>query len=89
MSEFSGANGRIGVAENVVAKLERIDPERAHEALLYIAHFGHLGIDAKKGGDNVYNGAVDNAKRMWHSAGSGSRLHSGAATVSLDPVLGD
>jgi Zn-dependent M28 family amino/carboxypeptidase len=31
------------------------------QAVLYTAHYDHLGIDATKSGDNIYNGAVDNA----------------------------
>jgi Zn-dependent M28 family amino/carboxypeptidase len=31
------------------------------ELLMYTAHYDHLGIDASRTGDNIYNGAVDNA----------------------------
>ncbi len=30
------------------------------QALVYSAHYDHLGIDPAKSGDNIYNGAVDN-----------------------------
>jgi Zn-dependent M28 family amino/carboxypeptidase len=30
------------------------------QAVLYSAHYDHLGIDPAKSGDNIYNGAVDN-----------------------------
>src|SRR6266566_3625360 len=36
-------------------------PTRNNEAVLYTAHYDHLGIDTSKTGDNIYNGAVDNA----------------------------
>src|SRR5262249_54193664 len=45
---------------NVVAKLPGSDPQRSGEAVLYTAHYDHLGIDSGKSGDNIYNGAVDN-----------------------------
>lgn len=31
------------------------------ELVMYTAHYDHLGIDATRTGDNIYNGAVDNA----------------------------
>jgi Zn-dependent M28 family amino/carboxypeptidase len=49
------------VSRNVIAKLPGADPERKDEAVLYTAHYDHLGIDPGKQGDNIYNGAVDNA----------------------------
>jgi TonB family protein len=49
------------VSRNVVALLEGSDPNRNYEAVLYTAHYDHLGIDTSKSGDNIYNGAVDNA----------------------------
>ena len=30
------------------------------QAVVYSAHYDHLGMDAAKSGDNIYNGAVDN-----------------------------
>jgi len=49
------------VSHNVVALLEASEPNRNNEAVLYTAHYDHLGIDRSKTGDNIYNGAVDNA----------------------------
>jgi Zn-dependent M28 family amino/carboxypeptidase len=48
------------VGRNVVARLPGSDPKRSDEAILYTAHYDHLGIDAGAKGDNIYNGAVDN-----------------------------
>jgi Zn-dependent M28 family amino/carboxypeptidase len=48
------------MGRNVVARLPGSDPKRAGEAVLYTAHYDHLGIDAGMKGDNIYNGAVDN-----------------------------
>ena len=49
------------VSRNVLAKLPGADPKRKDEAVLYTAHYDHLGIDPSMKGDNIYNGAVDNA----------------------------
>src|SRR5882724_4634453 len=48
------------VARNVLAMREGSDRNRNSEAVLYTAHYDHLGIDKSKTGDNIYNGAVDN-----------------------------
>jgi Zn-dependent M28 family amino/carboxypeptidase len=48
------------VSRNVVAMLSGSDPKRNDEAVLYTAHYDHLGIDPNMKGDNIYNGAVDN-----------------------------
>jgi Zn-dependent M28 family amino/carboxypeptidase len=49
------------VSRNVIAKLPGGDPKQKDEAVLYTAHYDHLGIDPSMKGDNIYNGAVDNA----------------------------
>jgi len=48
------------VARNVLAVLPAFGPTSA-EAVLYTAHYDHLGIDPDLKGHNIYNGAVDNA----------------------------
>src|SRR5215470_18071146 len=49
------------VSRNVVAKLEGSDAKMKDEAVLYTAHYDHFGIDPSLKGDQIYNGAVDNA----------------------------
>ncbi len=49
------------VAHNVLAMRAGSDPKKDDEAVLYTAHYDHLGIDKSKAGHNIYNGAVDNA----------------------------
>ncbi|HJZ66321.1 MAG TPA: M28 family peptidase [Candidatus Acidoferrum sp.] len=49
------------VSRNVVAKLEGSDAKLKDEAILYTAHYDHFGIDTSLKGDQIYNGAVDNA----------------------------
>lgn len=48
------------VSRNVLAVLASRGP-RSQEAVLYTAHYDHLGIDPDMKGHNIYNGAVDNA----------------------------
>lgn len=48
-------------SSNVVAMLSGSDPKLRAQAVLYTAHYDHLGIRAGQAGDNIYNGAADNA----------------------------
>lgn len=46
---------------NVVARLQGSDPVLADTAVLYSAHWDHLGRDDTREGDRIFNGAIDNA----------------------------
>jgi Zn-dependent M28 family amino/carboxypeptidase len=48
-------------SNNVVAMLPGADSKLRSEAVLYTAHYDHLGIRPDMPGDNIYNGANDNA----------------------------
>ena len=48
-------------SKNVVARLEGSDPRLKDEYVVYSAHWDHLGVGAPVKGDNIYNGALDNA----------------------------
>ena len=48
-------------SHNVVAKLEGSDPNLKNEYVVYTAHWDHLGKNDTLQGDQIYNGAVDNA----------------------------
>jgi Zn-dependent M28 family amino/carboxypeptidase len=48
-------------SNNVVAVLPGADPKLKDEAVIYTAHYDHLGIRPDMPGDNIYNGARDNA----------------------------
>lgn len=48
------------VSNNVLGLLPGTTPGPARQAVVYTAHYDHLGIDPAKRGDNIYNGAVDN-----------------------------
>jgi len=65
------------ISRNVLAMLQGSDPDKNGEAVLYTAHYDHLGIDPAKSGDKIYNGAVDNGTgcgillelaRVWANA---------------------
>jgi Zn-dependent M28 family amino/carboxypeptidase len=46
------------VSDNVVGRVPGASAE--NQAVLYTAHYDHLGIDPDVKGDNIYNGAADN-----------------------------
>src|SRR5213080_3146029 len=48
-------------SNNVIAKLPGSDSKLKNEAIMYTAHYDHLGIRPDMPGDNIYNGANDNA----------------------------
>jgi hypothetical protein len=48
-------------SNNVLAILPGADPSLKNEAVMYTAHYDHLGIRPEMPGDNIYNGARDNA----------------------------
>jgi Zn-dependent M28 family amino/carboxypeptidase len=48
-------------SRNVVAKLEGSDPQLKDEYVVYTAHWDHLGRGEAVNGDDIYNGALDNA----------------------------
>jgi len=48
---------------NVLGVIPGSDPELAKEHVVFMAHHDHLGLAAERdaSGDNIYNGAIDNA----------------------------
>jgi hypothetical protein len=46
---------------NVVGLLRGSDPRFAGEAVVVTAHYDHVGLGPPVNGDNIYNGALDNA----------------------------
>ena len=51
---------RAFVSYNVLGLLPGTDPGPAAQAVVYTAHYDHLGINPALSGDKIYNGAVDN-----------------------------
>jgi len=47
-------------SSNVVGIVEGSDPELKKQAVVFTAHWDHLGIGTPVNGDSIYNGAVDN-----------------------------
>ena len=52
---------RSYASRNVLGKVRGSDPNLSQQAILYTAHYDHLGIHQDEPGDNIYNGAEDNA----------------------------
>ncbi len=46
-------------SQNVLVILEGSDPVLKNEAIIIMAHYDHLGMDANLSGDQVFNGAAD------------------------------
>jgi len=49
------------MSQNVIAKVEGSDPKLRDEYVIYTAHWDHLGRDTQLSGDQIFNGARDNA----------------------------
>jgi Zn-dependent M28 family amino/carboxypeptidase len=49
------------VSNNVVGMVEGSDPKLKEEAVIFTAHWDHLGVGRAVVGDTIYNGAADNA----------------------------
>jgi hypothetical protein len=65
------------VSRNVIAKLTGSDRRLRGEYVLYSAHWDHLGRDTTLVGDQIYNGAMDNAggtAKFLEIAGAFARL---------------
>jgi Zn-dependent M28 family amino/carboxypeptidase len=48
-------------SRNVIGRVSGSDPQLKSQAVLFTAHWDHLGIGVPVNGDKIYNGAVDNA----------------------------
>src|SRR5215475_12825114 len=86
------------ISRNVVAKLEGSDPKLKEESVLYTAHYDHFGKDTSLKGDQIYNGAVDNATgsgilvglaRVWSKSSAPKRsILFAAVTAEEQGLLG-
>jgi Zn-dependent M28 family amino/carboxypeptidase len=66
-------------SHNVIGKLEGSDPKLRDEYIIYTAHWDHLGRNPSLQGDQIYNGAIDNA------SGVASLIQLAAAFAKLNP----
>jgi Zn-dependent M28 family amino/carboxypeptidase len=67
-------------SRNVVAKLEGSDPARRDEYVVYTAHWDHFGRNLSLEGDQIMNGALDNA------SGTAQMLSIAQAFTQLEPA---
>ena len=51
-------------SHNVIGKLEGDDAKLRDEYIIYTAHWDHLGRHAELQGDQIFNGAIDNASGL-------------------------
>jgi Zn-dependent M28 family amino/carboxypeptidase len=68
------------ISQNVVAILPGSD--RADEYIVYVAHWDHFGVDPTLEGDQIFNGALDNA------TGTAALVVLAAAFKNLDAPTG-
>ena len=66
-------------SRNVVAKVEGSDPKLKDEYVIYSAHWDHLGRDTSLQGDQIFNGALDNA------SGTAALIELARAFAALKP----
>ena len=66
-------------SHNVIGKLEGSDAKLKDEYVIYTAHWDHLGRHPELQGDQIFNGAIDNA------SGVGSIMQIAAAFMKVNP----
>src|SRR6516165_999831 len=66
-------------SHNVIGKLEGSDPKLNGEYVIYTAHWDHLGRHPELQGDQIFNGAIDNA------SGVASVIELAAAFMKINP----
>jgi Zn-dependent M28 family amino/carboxypeptidase len=66
-------------SHNVIGKFEGSDPKLKDEYVIYTAHWDHLGRHPELQGDQIFNGAVDNA------SGDAAVMELAAAFSKLNP----
>ncbi|PYK34648.1 MAG: peptidase M28 [Verrucomicrobia bacterium] len=66
-------------SHNVIGKLEGNDPKLHDEYVIYTAHWDHLGRHPELQGDQIFNGAIDNA------SGVASLMQLAVAFTKLNP----
>jgi Zn-dependent M28 family amino/carboxypeptidase len=66
-------------SHNVIGKFEGSDPKLRDEYIIYTAHWDHLGRHPELQGDQIFNGAIDNA------SGVASIMQIAAAFMKVNP----
>lgn len=67
-------------SRNVIGKLEGSDPQLKNQYVIYTAHWDHLGKDTSLEGDQIFNGALDNA------SGTAGLLELARAFTKISPA---
>src|SRR5438477_8282395 len=67
-------------SHNVIGEFEGADPNLKDEYIIYSAHWDHLGRHPELQGDQIFNGAVDNA------SGDGAVIALASAFPKADPA---
>jgi Zn-dependent M28 family amino/carboxypeptidase len=67
-------------SHNVIARLDGSDPALKNEYVVYTAHWDHFGVCTPVNGDNICNGAADNA------SGTAGIIAIARAMKRLDPA---
>jgi Zn-dependent M28 family amino/carboxypeptidase len=67
-------------SHNVIGKLEGSDSKLRDEYVIYTAHWDHLGRHPELQGDQIFNGAIDNA------SGVASVIELAAAFTKINPL---
>lgn len=67
-------------SHNVIGKLDGSDPKLQDEYVIYTAHWDHLGRHSELQGDQIFNGAIDNA------SGVAAVIQLAAAFMKLNPL---
>ncbi|GAC1463319.1 MAG: M28 family metallopeptidase [Isosphaeraceae bacterium] len=80
-ANFALSSSRRSVtSKNVVARLDGSDPKLKDQNIIYTAHWDHLGRDESLKGDQIFNGAADNA------SGTAALLELANAFMKLNPA---
>ncbi len=80
-ASFTVHNSLRSIASrNVIAKIDGSDPKLKDECVIYTAHWDHIGRNSKLDGDQIFNGAKDNA------SGTAGLLELAEAFIKLKPA---
>lgn len=88
----SAGHSRRVESPNVAAVLRGSDPRLKDEYVVLSAHLDHLGIEEAESGDNIYNGAYDNASGiavMLEVANAFARLPAPRRSILFLAVTGE
>ena len=67
-------------SHNVIGKLDGSDPKLRDQYVIFTAHWDHLGRHPELQGDQIFNGAIDNA------SGVAALIQLGSAFTKLNPA---